>query len=141
MPPGHEAASFAFDVFLCLLLLAPPTILMGGTIPILTQALTRGLADATRIHAFIYAFNTAGAFAGSLAAGFFLINWLGLDGVLRAMGVVNLFAGAVFLVLGLRAAAPVAAVGPTSAAGGRRPSPRCCASLRSPASPCSPASR
>ena len=66
---------------------------MGGTIPLLTQALTRGLADATRIHAFVYAFNTAGAFVGSLAAGFVLIHWLGLDGVLRAMGAVNLFAG------------------------------------------------
>jgi spermidine synthase len=101
VPAGHEAAAFAFDVLLCLLLLAPPTILMGGTIPLLTQALTRGLADATRIHAFVYAFNTAGAFLGSLAAGFVLIHWLGLDGVLRAMGAVNLFAGAVFVVLGL----------------------------------------
>src|SRR5262245_48766538 len=104
VPPGHEALSFAFDVWLCLLLLAPPTILMGGTIPLLTQALTRGLADATRIHAFIYAFNTAGAFFGSLAAGFVLIHWLGLDGVLRAMGVVNLLAGATFVALGLREA-------------------------------------
>jgi spermidine synthase len=107
MPPGHEAASFAFDVFLCLLLIAPPTILMGGTIPILTQALTRGLTDATRLHAFVYAFNTAGAFAGSLAAGFVLVHWLGLDGVLRAMGGVNLFAGAVFVGLGLRRSGPV----------------------------------
>jgi spermidine synthase len=124
VPAGHEAASFAFDVLLCLLLLAPPTILMGGTIPLLTQALTRGLADATRIHAFVYAFNTAGAFAGSLAAGFVLIHWLGLDGVLRAMGGVNLFAGAIFVALGLRrapaaapaapAAAPAAAVAPRS---------------------------
>jgi len=95
MPPGHEGASFAFDVFLCMLLIVPPTILMGGTIPILTQALTRGLTDATRLHAFVYAFNTAGAFAGSLAGGFVLIHWLGLDGVLIAMGGVNLFAGAV----------------------------------------------
>jgi spermidine synthase/MFS family permease len=111
LPHGHEAVSFGVDVFLCLLLLAPPTILMGGTIPILTQALTRGLADATRLHAFVYAFNTAGAFAGSLAAGFVLIHWLGLDGVLYAMGGVNLFAGAVFLLLGLRrtASAPVPA--------------------------------
>jgi spermidine synthase len=107
VPPGHEALSFTFDVGLCLLLLAPPTILMGGTIPLLTQALTRGLADATRIHAFIYAFNTAGAFLGSLAAGFVLIHWLGLDGVLRAMGVVNLLAGGTFVALGLRQAPSV----------------------------------
>jgi len=102
VPTGHETASFAFDVGLSLLLLAPPTILMGGTIPLLTQALTRGLADATRIHAFVYAFNTAGAFLGALAAGFVLIHWLGLDGVLRAMGCVNLLAGAIFVVLGAR---------------------------------------
>ena len=115
VPPGHEALAFAFDVTLCLLLIGPPTILMGGTIPLLTQALTRGLEGATRIHAFIYAFNTAGAFLGSMAAGFVLIHWLGLDGVLRAMGAVNLFAGAVFVALGLRqppaagvAATPVA---------------------------------
>jgi spermidine synthase len=106
VPSGHEGLSFTFDVFLCLLLLAPPTILMGGTIPILTQALTRGLTDATRIHAFVYAFNTAGAFAGSLAAGFVLIHWLGLDGVLFAMGGINLFAGSVFVVLGLRGRGP-----------------------------------
>ncbi|MGH7287035.1 MAG: fused MFS/spermidine synthase, partial [Myxococcota bacterium] len=121
LPPGHEAASFAFDVVLCLFLLAPPTILMGGTIPILTQALTRGLADATRIHAFIYAFNTAGAFAGSLAAGFVLIQWLGLDGVLRAMGVVNLFAGAVFLALGWRAPQHAATAAPSETPGTRAP--------------------
>jgi spermidine synthase len=120
MPPGHEGLSFAFDVFLCLLLLAPPTILMGGTIPILTQALTRGLIDATRIHAFVYAFNTAGAFAGSLAAGFVLIHWLGLDGVLFAMGGVNLFAGAVFLAIGLRASGPAAAADPSAPTGAPR---------------------
>jgi spermidine synthase len=107
LPHGHEAVSFGIDVFLCLLLIAPPTILMGGTIPILTQALTRGFTDATRLHAFVYAFNTAGAFAGSLAAGFVLVHWLGLDGVLRAMGGVNLVAGAVFIVLGRRRGAPV----------------------------------
>jgi spermidine synthase len=117
VPAGHEAASFAFDVALCLLLLAPPTILMGGTIPLLTQALTSGLADATRIHAFVYAFNTAGAFMGSLAAGFFLIHWLGLDGVLRAMGAVNLFAGAVFVALGLRRTQLAALAAEPAAAG------------------------
>jgi spermidine synthase len=129
VPAGHEAASFAFDVVLCLLLIAPPTILMGGTIPLLTQALTRGLADATRIHAFVYAFNTAGAFAGSLAAGFVLIHWLGLDGVLRAMGAVNLFAGAIFVGLGLRRAPAAAAATPAGASAAPAVVPRSFAAL------------
>jgi spermidine synthase len=76
--------------------------LMGATIPILTQALARDLADATRIHALIYAANTAGAFAGALATGFVLIRWLGLEGILYWMGAVNLAAGALFALLGAR---------------------------------------
>ncbi|MFQ5415482.1 MAG: fused MFS/spermidine synthase, partial [Myxococcota bacterium] len=76
-----------------------PTVLMGGTIPLLTQGLSRNLADATRFHAFVYAFNTTGAFAGALAAAFVLIPWLGLESTVMAMGGVNLAAGITFLVL------------------------------------------
>ena len=106
--PGQEAVSFAFDVLLCALLLGPPTVAMGGTIPLLTQALSRTVAESTRVHAWIYATNTAGAFAGALAGGFALVPWLGLDGVLRTMGLVNLAAGAIFVALGRRRAAPAA---------------------------------
>ncbi len=100
VPPGHEALAFAFDVSLSALLIGPPAVLMGGTIPILTLALAPDLERATRIHAWVYGVNTAGAFAGALAGGFFLIPTLGLDGVVRAMGCVNLFAGIAFAGLG-----------------------------------------
>jgi predicted membrane-bound spermidine synthase len=93
--------AFAVDVLLAALLIGPPTVMMGGTIPMLTQALSRSLADATRLHALVYAFNTAGAFLGALAAAFWLVPALGLVGVLRAMGAINVFAGAAFVVLGL----------------------------------------
>ncbi len=73
---------------------------MGGTIPILTQALARSLDDATRFHALVYAFNTAGAFAGALAAGYWLVPRLGLVGVLHWMGGINLAVGASFGLLG-----------------------------------------
>ncbi len=95
---------FAYDVVLAALLLLPPTILMGGTIPMLTQALSRSLEDATRFHAFVYAFNTAGAVVGALAAGFVLVPWLGLRKVMFAMGAINLVAGGVFLLLAARGA-------------------------------------
>jgi spermidine synthase len=100
IPHAPGGAGFALDVALTVLLIGPPTLLMGGTIPVLTQALARGLEDATRVHAWVYAFNTAGAFAGALAAGFVLIPWLGLEGVMAAMGAVNLLAGASFAALG-----------------------------------------
>jgi predicted membrane-bound spermidine synthase len=107
IPHGSAGFGFALDVFLSALLILPPAILMGGTIPILTQALARTLEDATRFHALVYAFNTAGAFAGALAAGFWLVPSLGLVGVLRWMGGINLIAGAVFLGIGLLRPAPV----------------------------------
>jgi len=102
LPHLPSGAAFAVDVALSALLVLPPAILMGGTIPILTQALARNLDDATRFHALVYGFNTGGAFAGALAAGFWLVPRLGLDGVLFAMGAVNLVAGALFLLLGVR---------------------------------------
>ena len=102
IPHGPAGVGFAIDVALAALLVGPPAILMGGTIPILTQALSRSLDEATRFHAFVYAFNTAGAFAGALAAGFYLVPRLGLRDVMLAMGVVNLLAGSVFVALGLR---------------------------------------
>jgi spermidine synthase len=115
-PADPQIAAFAFDVFLTVLLIGPPTVLMGGTIPILTQALAHDLDDATRVHAWIYAFNTLGAFAGALAAGFVLVPLLGLDGVLYSMGCINLAAGVVFLLLQRRASRHPASPAPVGAA-------------------------
>lgn len=99
---GSEGIDFGVDVLLSALLVLPPSCLMGGTIPILTQALSRSTEDATRLHALVYGFNTAGAFAGALAAGFVLIPELGLARVMAVMGLVNLVAGGVFGLLGRR---------------------------------------
>jgi spermidine synthase len=70
----------------------------------------------------VYAVNTAGAFLGALAAGFFLVPTLGLVMVMRAMGAVNLLAGAIFGCLGVlrgRGAAPAEAPPPGSEAAPR----------------------
>ncbi|UCE84566.1 MAG: fused MFS/spermidine synthase [Deltaproteobacteria bacterium] len=114
LPAGAPGVSFAVDVALTIALIGPPTVLMGATIPVLTQALARGLADATRFHAFVYAFNTAGAFAGALAAGFVLVPRLGLAGVLWAMALVNLLVGAAFAGLAV-AHRPAARAAPDAA--------------------------
>ena len=110
LPQESLIGSFVTDVGLSALLVAPPTILMGATIPLLTQALARGLDDATRFHAWVYAFNTAGAFGGALAAGFVLIPVLGLAPVMWSMSAVNIVVGALFLVLGRGGDAPGAPV-------------------------------
>ena len=99
LPAGAPGLSFGVDVLLAALLVLPPTILMGGTIPLLTQGLSRNLEDATRFHSSIYALNTAGAFVGALSAGFVLIPWLGLETSIRSMGFINLAAGFCFIAL------------------------------------------
>jgi len=83
-------------------LIGPPTVLMGATIPMLTQVLSRDLEDASRLHAFVYATNTVGA-----TAGFVLVPWLGLARVMFAMGAINLLAGAVFELLAAHAGAAI----------------------------------
>src|SRR5690606_8579701 len=120
IPHGAAGVGFAFDVALAALLILPPTILMGGTIPILTQALSRSLEDATRFHAFVYAFNTAGAVAGALAASFLLVPWLGLRNVMFAMGAVNVLVGATFLALSGRPVPMAGATAESAAAPVRR---------------------
>jgi spermidine synthase len=103
LPQLGRGPGFALDVVLCAFLLLPPTVLMGGTIPLLTQSLARGPSDATRIHSLVYGLNTAGAFAGTLLAGFWLIAALGLPGTLFATAGINLAAGAIFIWMGPRA--------------------------------------
>jgi spermidine synthase len=100
LPAADEGLAFAIDVALAALLVLPSTVLMGGTVPLLTQGLARSLEDATRFHALVYGFNTAGAFAGALAAGFALLPWLGLRGAMLATGAINLAVGATFVWLG-----------------------------------------
>ena len=102
-PLDHDALGFAFDVVLSALLIGPPAVLMGGTIPVLTLALAGDIGSATRVHAWIYGANTLGAFAGALAGGFWLIPLLGLDGVVWAMAGLNLAAALVFAALEGRA--------------------------------------
>jgi spermidine synthase len=105
LPHSSDGVSFAIDVCLTSVLIGPPTVLMGGTIPMLTQGLSRSLADATRFHSLVYAFNTSGAFVGALAAGFLLVPWLGLATTVASMGGVNLIAGLGFFLLHTREAA------------------------------------
>ena len=71
-------------------LLGIPTICMGGTLPFLTRGISRNIKEATKVHALIYSVNTAGAFLGTLASGFFLIPIMGLPLTVMSAAIVNL---------------------------------------------------
>ena len=70
-----------------------PTFLMGGTLPVLVQGLTRRSAELGRRLSRLYWINTLGAVAGTLAAGFFLLARAGLRATVETAVAVNLLAG------------------------------------------------
>jgi len=85
-------------VFCSALLMAIPTICMGGTIPLLTRGISKNVSEATSVHATVYAVNTTGAFLGALAAGFFLIPSYGLPATMMKTSLLNFGAFLFFLV-------------------------------------------
>jgi spermidine synthase len=88
------AASVALRFGLAALVLLIPTTLMGGTLPVLTRALTgedRGLLKPSLGR--LYGLNTLGAMTGTALAGFFLIEFVGVRASLLATAAVNLAIG------------------------------------------------
>ncbi|NML97940.1 fused MFS/spermidine synthase [Paraburkholderia sp. RP-4-7] len=93
-----------------------PAVLMGGTLPVLMRALCPAAAHMGRSGARLYAANTAGAIAGTLAASFILIPWLGVQGSAYAAAALNAGAALVAALLGRTQQGLVPAVGSPSPA-------------------------
>ncbi len=74
-------------------LLAPPTAMMGGTLPLLARFATTRLASAGDRVALLYAVNTAGAVFGTWLAGFVLLPAWGLQMTTLAAGGANVALG------------------------------------------------
>lgn len=72
-------------------LLLLPTILMGGTLPLLAAWLQKQSTDAGRWSARFYSINSLGAVGGSFVAGFYLIRSLGLVSALQVTALLNIF--------------------------------------------------
>ena len=84
---------------LSLLALGPATILMGATLPTLTRYLSRDPANLSTSFGRLYAANTFGAVLGTIAAGFILIELLGLTGTLLVGAACSAIAGVAALML------------------------------------------
>ena len=101
-------------------LLLVPTILMGGTLPLLSEGLSQppsgDRANPARTAGGCYAANTAGAVLGALAAGYFLLPALGNRATGWMAACVNLGAAALLVTgSGLsKASAPVQAPAPSA---------------------------
>ena len=86
---GMGAASVV-RLLVSALVLAVPTIAMGGTLPAAARAVTRASDASRRDVAALYALNTFGAVAGCLVSTFVLLEALGTRQTLWLAAAVNL---------------------------------------------------
>ncbi|MFA6543834.1 MAG: fused MFS/spermidine synthase [Limisphaerales bacterium] len=74
-------------------LLLGPTILMGGTLPLIAAWLNRRGTDAGRLSARFYSVNSLGAVCGAWLAGFVLVQAMGMTASLQLTAMVNVAIG------------------------------------------------
>jgi spermidine synthase len=96
---GESELVLPLRVALGFLLLLVPTVLMGGTVPVLVRHAARSLARFGADLGILYGMNLAGGVAGSLAAGFVLIHVFGVWGASMAAAAGNLGIGLAALLL------------------------------------------
>jgi spermidine synthase len=89
--PAAEVGLIRFG--LAFVALAPVTILMGMSLPVLTRHLVREDPDVGERIARLYGLNTLGAVAGSVASGYLLIELIGLRATTLVAVGLNLCAG------------------------------------------------
>ena len=100
-PHFHQGVyGFAFARFaLAGIVLLIPTALMGATLPVLAGALAGHRRERGTSITTLYAFNLAGAIAGTIAAGFFLLPTFGVRATISIAAATNVLIGvAAFLI-------------------------------------------
>ncbi|MGH7595832.1 MAG: fused MFS/spermidine synthase [bacterium] len=104
--PSDGAAVLALKFLLSLLTLLLPTVLMGGTLPVLVKALSQSLDESGKNVALLYFLNSLGAVMGSALGGFVFVPQIGLQASMLLTAIFNLAIGACALLLNQRASRP-----------------------------------
>ncbi len=76
-----------------------PTVLMGGTLPVLSRFISRQPENLRSHLSFLYGFNTLGAVFGALVGGFFLLRIYAVTTTLYVAVATNVVIGLVSLAL------------------------------------------
>ncbi|MFO7652793.1 MAG: fused MFS/spermidine synthase [Candidatus Krumholzibacteriia bacterium] len=97
---GDQFALFGIRLLLLGFLLLPPTILMGGTLPLFCRQFVRHKDRIANSVGILYGLNTLGAAAGAAATGFWLLPHLGILGSVLLAAAVNVAVG--LAAIGLR---------------------------------------
>lgn len=96
LEPGSLPLLFA-KIITASLLIAAPSLAMGGTLPAVTRYLTNAQAGLRRNISLLYGINSLGAVAGILLGGFWVVYRYGLSGSMIYTGLVNIGLGIVIL--------------------------------------------
>lgn len=96
---AHAKLLLLLNGALAAALLLGPTILMGGTLPLLAAWLQSSYADAGRRSARFYSVNSLGAVLGAALAGFYLVQTFGIVATLRIAATVNVAIGVTAILL------------------------------------------
>lgn len=124
---AHAKLLLALNGVLATVLLLLPTVMMGGTLPLLASWLQRFYDDAGRRSARFYSVNSLGAVLGAALSGFFLVQTYGIVATLHIAATVNLIVGITAVLLSRYALAqkppaaqpaPAPGTGPEAAAPG-----------------------
>lgn len=83
-------------------LLLIPTLLMGSTLPLLAEHFVRDTGNVGGSVGLLYCVNTLGSGLACLAAALFAMRWFGQSGAVHVAVGLNLFAGAIALLLQIR---------------------------------------
>ncbi len=90
---GNWALHIMVQFAICFALVFVPTFLSGASFPILVRMHSQGIARVGRTVADVYAVNTVGGILGSLAGGFVLVRFFGLERSLVAAALVLMVVG------------------------------------------------
>ncbi|MEW6719329.1 MAG: fused MFS/spermidine synthase [Thermodesulfobacteriota bacterium] len=98
----NTAALSIFRVLFAVVAMIVPTTLMGGTLPVLTRFASERAGSGREHVSFLYGFNTLGAVAGTLLAGFVLLPAFGVTGTSAIAVLTNAAIGLASVVLSRR---------------------------------------
>ncbi len=90
---GHVVILFLARGALVSLVILPPTILMGSTLPLFCRQFVRSDAKVANSVGALYGVNTLGAALGCLAAGLLLLPTLGLQATIQVGAALNILCG------------------------------------------------
>ncbi len=112
---------FTIRLLLVALVVLPPTVLMGGTLPLFCRQYSRNSGRIARAVGLLYGVNTLGAALGCAAAGFVFLPDLGLRGAVYIGVVCNILSGLVIRALSIAREDVVPDSGTSRGVSGRLP--------------------